>query len=513
MSCLRIRTIAAAALATGLTACAVGPDFKPPTAPQVSDAARPYTATALPAQTAGVDGPGGTAQRFTTGADVPALWWQMFKSEPLDALIRAALAHSPTLASAQAALREAQENYDADAGNKRLPAVDGQLGATRERASQAASKVGGGAVYNLFNASVDVSYTVDAFGAVKRELEGLQAQVDLQRYQVEAAYLSLTANLVTTAIQEASLRAQLDATRAVIDAQTSALALVRKQVEFGAVAQQPVLAQQAQLAQTRATIPALEKALAQTRQQLAVYAGRLPGDDGLPEFSLDSLHLPADLPLSLPSSLVRQRPDIQAAEATLHAASAQVGVATANLYPQITLSGSLGLQSLKVGDLFNGNSLAWSLGAGLLAPIFNGGALQAKQRAAEAAYDQALAQYRQTVLNAFLNVANTLRALDSDANALQAQAEAESLARQSLDLIDRQVAAGALTQLQRLSAQQTVQQTRIALVQARAARYADTAALFTALGGGWWNRGALAAATTPPAFAASAPSASPPPTK
>ena len=498
MNGVPLRTVAVAVFATGLTACAVGPDFRPPDAPAVADATHPYTATALPAHTAGVDGAGGAggaAQRFTTGADVPARWWQLFRSEPLDALIRAALAHSPTLASAQAALRQAQENYDADAGSKRLPAVSGRLGATRERASQAASKLPGGAVYNLFNASVDVSYTVDAFGATKRELEGLQAQVDLQRYQVEAAYLSLTANLVTTAIQEASLRAQLDATRAVVAAQTDSLDLVRKQAELGAVAQQPVLAQQAQLAQSRATIPALQKALAQTRQQLAVYAGRLPGDDGMPAFSLDSLHLPADLPLSLPSALVRQRPDIQAAEATLHAASAQVGVATANLYPQITLSGSVGLQSLKIGDLFNGSSTAWNLGAGLLAPIFNGGALHAKRRAAEAAYDQALAQYRQTVLNAFLDVADTLRALDSDADALQAQADAEALARQSLDLIDRQYAAGAVTQLQRLDAQRSVQQTRIALVQARAARYADTAALFQALGGGWWNRPPLAAAS------------------
>ena len=493
-------------LITVLTACAVGPDFKRPEAPRVGDAAHPYTPTALPVRTAGVEGAGGVAQHLTIGADVSALWWQAFRSEPLDALIRAALAHSPTLASAQAALRQAQENYNADAGNKRLPAVTGQFAATRESAPQSTGRMPGDTVYNLFNASVNVSYTVDAFGATRRELEGLQAQVDLQRYRVEAAYLSLTANLVTTAIQEASLRAQLDATRAVIDAQTRSLDLVQKQAELGAVARQPVLAQQAQLAQTRATIPALEKALAQTRQQLAVYAGRLPGDDGLPEFSLDSLHLPADLPLSLPSALVRQRPDIQAAEATLHAASAQVGLAAANLYPQITLSGSLGSQSLKIGDLFHGGSQVWNVGAGLLAPIFNGGALQAKKRAAEAAYDEALAQYRQTVLNAFLDVANTLRALDSDAGALQAQAEAEALARQSLELIDRQYAAGAVTQLQRLDAQRSVQQTRIAVVQARAARYADTAALFQALGGGWWNRDPLAVATAPRAFAASGPS-------
>ena len=253
-----------------------------------------------------------------------------------------------------------------------------------------------------------------------------------------------------------------------------------------------MLTQQAQLAQTRATLPALEKALAQTRQQLAVYAGRLPSEAGLPEFTLESLQLPGDLPVSLPSSLVRQRPDIRASEALLHQASAQIGVATANLYPQITLSGSVGAQSLQPSQLFSGPSAAWSLGAGLLQPIFNGGSLQAKKRAAIAAYDQAQAQYQQTVLNAFLNVANTLRALDSDAQSLSAQAQAESLARESLDLVNRQYQLGAVSNLALLDAQRTYEQTRIALVQAQAARYADTAALFQALGGGWWNRAELA---------------------
>lgn len=488
-----------AAIGLVLAGCAVGPDFKPPPVPATT-AGHPYTAAPLPDSTASAAGVGGAAQHFEPGQDVPALWWQVYRSPALDQLIRSAIEHSPTLASAQAALRQAQALYAADAGSKQWPGVTGQLGATRERASQTSSNVPGGIVYSLYNASVNVTYALDAFGGTRRELEGLQAQVDYQRYQVEAAYLSLTANLVTSAMQEASLRAQLQATHEVIAAQQSALALVERQAALGAVAQQAVLAQRTQLAQTRATLAPLEKSLALTHQQLAVYAGRLPGDDGLPAFDLGQLQLPRALPVSLPSALVRQRPDIRASEALLHAASAQVGVAVANQYPQITLSGSVGAQSFKLDQLFAASSSAWSLGAGVLAPIFNGGALRSRREAAQAAFDQAQAQYQQTVLNAFLNVANTLRALDLDAQAMRAQADAESLAQQSLELVTRQYTAGAVSYLLLLDAQRSLQQTRIGLVQAQALRYADTAALFQALGGGWWSRGELATAQTPPAF-------------
>jgi NodT family efflux transporter outer membrane factor (OMF) lipoprotein len=482
------RTLLAGVVVSALSACAVGPDFKRPDAPVVADPSHPYTPAPLPAQTASAPGTGGAAQRFAIGQDIPAQWWQVFHSEALDGLIRSALAQSPTLASAQAALRQAQENYVADAGRKLVPAVSGQLGAERQKETQLTTGVPGGELFTVYNASVNVSYTVDAFGATRRELEGLQAAIDYQRYQVEAAYLSLTGNVVTTAILEASLRAQLQATREVVEAEEKALGVVETQARLGAVARSVVLAQRTTLAQTRATIAPLEKSLAQARQQLAVYVGSLPGDAGLPEFTLESLQLPEQLPVSVPSDLVRQRPDIRASEALLQQASAQVGVATANLYPQITLSGSLGSQALKAGNLFSGGSGFWSLGAALLQPIFNGGALEANRRATAAAFDQARAQYRQTVLNAFLNVANTLRALDSDASALAAQAEAETLAREQLALVSRQYQLGAVSYLGLLDAQRTAQQTRVALVQAQGARYADTAALFQALGGGWWNR-------------------------
>jgi NodT family efflux transporter outer membrane factor (OMF) lipoprotein len=501
----------AAGIGLWLAGCSVGPDFKTPAPARPIDAQSPYLPTPLPAATASASAPGGAAQRFVNGQDIPAMWWQVYRSPALDALIRSALEASPTLASAQAALRQARESYEADAGAKLLPSIDGQLGVTRQRLSQVAAGVPGGTEYTVYAASLNVSYTIDAFGSTRRELEGLRAAVDYQTYQVEAAYLSLTANVVATAIQEASLRAQLKATADVIDAESKALTVISKQAELGAIAKSTVLTQRALLAQSRATVPALEKALSQTRYQLAVFAGRLPSEKDLPEFDLASLELPLDLPVSLPSELTRQRPDVRASEALLHEASAQIGVATAALYPQITLSGSGGSQSLEFGKLFSAGTAAWSLGAGLVQPIFNGGALQAKRRAAIAAYDQAQAQYQQVVLGAFQGVANSLRALDSDADALRAQAEAESLARESLDLVNRQYKLGAVSYLSLLDSQRTYQQTRIALVQAQAARYADTAALFQALGGGWWNRGDLPDISTLPAVTGQTNSAATPP--
>lgn len=479
--------LAVAFLAGFLGACTLGPDFKEPDAPRVP-AANPYTPEPLAAQTAGAPGPGGAVQHFVPGGDIPAQWWSLFHSEPLDRLIRSALCNNPTLASAQAALRQAQESYRAEAGGLLYPAVSGLVSATRERGSMGPQEL---SVFNLYNASVNVSYNVDAFGATRRDLEAVQAAVDYQRFQLEAAYLALTANVVTSAIQEASLRAQLQTANEVLALQEKSLALIEKQAALGAVARPAVLAQRTQVAQTRATLPALEKALAQTRHQLAVYAGRFPSEPGLPEFQLESLQLPQDLPLSLPSSLVRQRPDIRANEALWHEASARIGVATANLFPQINLNGSLGSQAFEIGNLLSSSARIWSIGAALSIPIFNGGAQQARRRGAVAAYEQAGEQYQATVLTAFQNVANVLRALDTDAAALRAQADAEAVARDSLELVSRQYEVGASSYLALLDAQRSYQQSRVSLVQAQAARYADTAALFQALGGGWWNRAAL----------------------
>jgi NodT family efflux transporter outer membrane factor (OMF) lipoprotein len=485
------------AIGVALGGCAVGPDFKAPEAP--ANAGTSYTPTPMSEETASTDlttGTSGAAQRFAPNREIPAQWWTLFHSDALDQLIRTGLEQNPNMAAAQAALRQAQENYNAQRGGALYPEVSGQLSANHQHASPFAPNPAGH-VFNLYNASVNVSYGIDLFGGARRALEGLEAAVDYQRYQNEATYLTLTSNLVTTAIREASLRAQLRATREVMDAQQKQAEVLEKQFALGAIARSAVLIQRNQLAQTAATLPGLEKALAQTRHQLSVLAGKLPSEAGVPEFQLDSLSLPTDLPVSLPSELVRQRPDIQASEALLHEASAQVGVATANQYPQFTLNGSYGATSTKVADIFSSGSSFWNLGAALTQPIFNGGALSAKKRAAVAAYEQASAQYRATVLAAFQNVADTLRALEFDAAALKAQAEAESLARQSLDMATTQYKLGAISYLVLLDAQRTYQQSHINLVQAQAARFADTAALFQSLGGGWWNRRALADAATP----------------
>ena len=485
----------ALAFCAGLSGCAVGPDFKSPAAPQAARTTPPesysYTATPTQPKTEASEGKAGAVQQLVAGQDIPAQWWTVFHSPELDGLIRSALAQSPDLASAQAALRQAKENATAFSGNAFYPNASANLGVQRQQASAVSTNVPGGELFTLYNASINISYTLDVFGANRRELEGLQAMVDYHQFQVEAAYLTLTSNLVTTAIKEASLRAQLQASQEILAFQTSQMGVIEKQFAVGAIPNSAVLAQRTLLAQTRASLPGLEKSLQQTRNQLAVYAGYLPSETGLPEFHLESLQLPAELPLSVPSALLRQRPDIRATEALLHQASAQVGVATANQLPQLSLSASYGASSPSSSGLTNKEWSFWNLGAGVVQPLFDAGALSAKKRASVAAYDQADAQYRSTVLMAFQNVADSLQALDQDAKTLRQQVEVESVARQTLDLTTRQFELGALNSLALLDAKRNYQSAKIALVQAQAARYADTAALFLALGGGWWNRAEL----------------------
>jgi NodT family efflux transporter outer membrane factor (OMF) lipoprotein len=465
-----------------LAGCAVGPNFHPPKL-QTGES---YTASPTGTRTVTAQSSGGAAQHFNFGEQIAAQWWKLFHSESLDSLVRKGLAESPTVSAAQAALREAQENLRAARGALLLPGADAGFNVNRERISGAT--FGGQSLeFTLYNASVNVSYTLDLFGGARRQLEGLQAQVDYQRYQIEAAHLTLAANIVTTAIREASLRAQIGATHDMLASEEQALQLVERQFQLGAVPKSSVLAQQSEVAKTRATIPPLEKQLAITRHALAVLIGQLPSTGSLPEFNLDSLQLPEELPVSLPSTLAQQRPDVRASEALLHQASAQVGVATANLYPNITLTGSYGFESLAIDSLFSPGSVVWGIGAGILQPLFHGGELIAKRRAAVAAFDQAAAQYRQTVLTAFQNVADVLRALETDARALQAQAQAEAAAKATLDLTTTQFDLGAIDYLSLLVAQRDYQQARLSLITAEADRYSDTAALFQALGGGWWG--------------------------
>ena len=478
-----------------LSGCAVGPDFRAPDAP----GANGYTPEPLPAHTRSTETPAGAAQEFSVGAALPADWWTLFHCEALDALVRGGLRDSPTLAAAQAALRGAQATQQAQQASLFVPGVDGSLGATRERVTgaQFGQPNVAASTFTLYSATVAVSYRLDLFGGSRRLLEAYRAQTDYQRAELEAAYLTLTANLVTTAVAEASARGQLSAIEDALTSERAVLAIVERRFAAGAVSRTDVLAQRTQVAQTEALAPALKKALTQSRHRLAILSGRTPDVADLPTFALEDFTLPSQLPVSLPSALVRQRPDIQAAEALLHQASAEVGVATANLYPQINLSGSLGSESVMLGSLFGAGTSFWTLGGSLTQPLFHGGALTARRRAAIANLDQAAATYRQVVLSAFGDVADTLHALDNDADALRAAADVAAAAQATFDLTRHQYDAGGVSYLTLLNAQRQYHEARQGRVRAVAARYADTAALFQALGGGWWNRGAPIAAVDP----------------
>jgi NodT family efflux transporter outer membrane factor (OMF) lipoprotein len=497
---VRRALVAAAVLLTG---CAVGPDFKSPDAPQTTR----FTPSPMPTSTVGAAVVAGDVQTLHDGGTIPADWWTLFQSPELDALIKTAIANNPTLQSAAAALKSAQEQVTVSRAGF-FPNVSGTVQDARERVSPITSGLPPNQLYelNVAQLAINASYTVDLFGATRRTVESSQAQVDYYNFELEAAYLTLTSNIVTTAIKEASLRAQLAATNEVLGFEKHQLDLLQRQFQLGAIPKANVLSQRSLVAGTEATVPGLDKQLAQTRHLLAVLIGQLPSESKLPEFTLDNLHLPTDVPVSLPSDLVRQRPDLRASEALLHSASAQVGVATAQLYPQLSISASYGREGLDYSDLFKGAATVWSLGAGLTQPLFNAGELRAKKRAAVDAYEQADAQYRNTVLSAFQNVADSLRNLDTDALALKAYAESASVAQQSVDLSQAQYKLGAVTFFQLLQNETIYQQARVNLAQAQATRLADTAALYQSLGGGWWNRGesiAAAQAATQPSTATS----------
>jgi NodT family efflux transporter outer membrane factor (OMF) lipoprotein len=475
---------AATLLLLALSACAVGPDFTPPPAPPVAG----YTPEADPLSTASADVAGGAAQRFDTSRDIPGEWWKVFHSKELDGLIAEALQANPNLQAAQAALWQAKENLYAQTGTL-LPKVDANSSAERQQFSPAAfGQPGPPDLFNLYQASINVSYAPDVFGGQRRQIEATAALADYQRFELEATYLTLTANVVTAAVQEASLRGQIDATRDIIKIESDQLGVVNNQFQGGAAAKTDVLTQQSELATAQATLPPLEKQLEQQHHVLLALIGRFPNDAAHERLTLASLRLPTDLPLSLPSQLVEQRPDVRAAEAQLHQASAQIGVAIANRLPQLNLTGAYGSAALNTAGLFTPAGLIWSAAATGSQPIFHGFTLLHQQRAAEAGYDMADAQYRNTVLQAFQNVADALRALQLDAATLRAQRAALRAASDTLNLSGSQYRLGAIAYVILLNAQRSYQQSRLAVVQAQAARYADTAALFQALGGGWWNR-------------------------
>jgi NodT family efflux transporter outer membrane factor (OMF) lipoprotein len=484
----RLQPFIAALISLAFAGCAVGPNFKRPAAPNVGD----YTANPLSTTIATADVSGGEAQRFAKGGDIAADWWTLFHSTPLNELIDDSLANNHDLKAAQAALSVAREDVLSQRGVY-YPSVAASFAASRQRQSgQIAPTLNSNAfLYNLFTPQVSVSYVPDVFGLNRRTVESLQAQEQEVRFQMVAIYTTLTANVVVTAIQEASLQTQIDATRRLLDINSDMLKILRYQFDKGYADRLDVAAQESQLAQVAATLPPLLKQLAQLRDLLAVLGGRFPNQAPAAKFELSSLQLPQDLPVSLPSKLVAQRPDVRQAEANLHDASAKIGIAIANRLPNIALTANAGSTAAAMDQLFTSGTGFWGVGAAATAPLFQGGTLLHQERAAKAAYRQAAEQYRSTVLTAFQNVADTLTALEQDADALKAAAAAADAAKVTLDLAQRQLQDGYAGYLALLNAEQAYQLDRINLVQAQANRFADTAALFQALGGGWWHRADL----------------------
>jgi len=479
------RTLLTLGIGLALSACAVGPDYKRPAAP----VARDYAPTTTPQTTASASVAGGNAQQFVRDMDIPGQWWTLFHSEPLNALIDDSLKHNPDLAAAQQALQATMENVRAQQGAF-FPQVSASIDPTRQKTGSviASGVVSNATLYNLTTAQLSISYTPDLWGGTRRSVESLVAQADAQRFQLEATYLTLTTNVVNAAVGEASLRAQIASTQDMIESQAKILEANRQQLALGDMPEAGIAAQEATLEQVRATLSPLQKQLAQQRDLLAVLSGRSPDQDVPARFELDGLQLPQDLPMSLPARLVEQRPDVRMAEANLHSACALVGVAFAARLPNIAITANGGSAADQMHDLFGHGTSFWNIGAAITAPIFDGGMLKHRQRAAEATYREAAEQYRSTVMSALQNMADSMHAVHSDADAMVATARAEQAAARSFTIAQRQFALGDISTVALLSAQVTYRQAELTLIQARAARYADTVALFQSLGGGWWNR-------------------------
>lgn len=479
-----------ASVTLAATACMVGPDFHPPAAPTTNH----YTQPPTPPKTMVTPSAGnaGQAQVVSLQQTIPENWWYLFGSDTLNTLVKQSLANSPTLTAAKATLTEAQDTLQEQIGNLLFPAIDYSAQAQRLRAS--AITVGGGSnnsIFNLYDTALNVSYTLDIWGGSRRQLENLRAEVDYQYDELLAAYLSLSSNVVSTSIAIASLRDQITATKALISAQTHILQITKQQYHDGGVSYQDVLLQQTNLAQTQASLPPLNQALAQSNHSLAVLLGNLTSNQPPLVLSLSDLKLPTRLPLSLPAALIRQRPDIQASQALLHAASANIGVATANLLPNVQLAAGNGYISTLLANFISYQNNIWNIGGKLMQPVFHGGALWAARRVAIDAFNAAAANYQQTLLQAFQNVADALTDIQQDSIEFNRQYTANQSALQSLNITWQQYKLGGVNYLTVLTAQEQYQQTSLAFIKAKAARFADTVSLYQALGGGWWQDPAM----------------------
>jgi NodT family efflux transporter outer membrane factor (OMF) lipoprotein len=468
------------ALQLSIAGCAVGPNFVRPEPPPVDR----YTQGEKPVSTIPAEG---QAQHFEEAAKVDANWWRLFNSPKLDTVMKEAFSNNQSLQAAEASLRQSQENLRAGYGVF-YPQVDTSLNIARHKSSVVSfsgSTISN--IFNLYTLAATVSYALDVFGGERRAVESLRAQVDYQHYTVLGVYLTLSGNIVNTIIAQAGYREQIEATEQTIDLEKEQINIAESQAQAGTIPYSNLLSLEAQLSTTQAALPSLKQKLSQADHLLATLVGRAPGEWSSPHVGLADLTLPSDLPLSLPSKLVRQRPDILAAEEQLHAASAQIGVATAALFPNFTLSGVFGLNSTSLENLAKDTVSFWTLGANVTAPIFQGGSLWFGRRAVIEGYNQSLANYREIVLSALAQVADTLRALEHDAEIVQAQSEALGEAKEALELIQVNYQAGTVNYLQVLVANYQYYQARISYVQALAQRLQDTVAFYVALGGGWWN--------------------------
>ncbi|HMK43106.1 MAG TPA: efflux transporter outer membrane subunit [Dissulfurispiraceae bacterium] len=460
--------------------CAVGPDFHRPAPPSVDR----YTPGSIPGKTVAADG---GSQRFAEEARLVSDWWKLFNSSNLDSAVDEAMANNQNLQAAQASLRQSQDNLRAGDGVF-YPQIYAGAEASRQKSSSAV--MGGktpSTIFNLFTLSGTVSYALDVFGGQRRAVESLGAQADFQRAQVLAAYITVSGNVVNAVIARAGYQEQIRAIEEMISLQQDQIKITGAQAKAGLIPYVNLLSLQSQLASLEATLPPVRQKLSQTEHLLATLAGRPPAEWTPQRIDLQDLTLPAVLPVTLPSELVRSRPDILAAEAQLHSASAGIGVATAAMFPSFTLNGSYGVGSNTSSSLFKNNSSFWNLGANVTAPLFRGGTLWYGRQAAIDAYDASLADYRQTVLTAFAQVADTLRALEHDAESVEAQSRALAASEETLRLIQANYQAGTATYVQVLIANSQYQQAKIGYIQSRTQRFQDTVALFVALGGGWWN--------------------------
>jgi len=508
-----MRTACVAGAAVLAASCAVGPNFHKPDAPAHAG----YAPAPLPEASASPEMHGGEVQHFVAGRDLPFEWWQLFQCPALNSLIERALRNNPTITAAQAALAQAQELVYAQQGFY-FPSVGATYQAERHKIAgnltndQAPGVQGNGdnllaplqspgvppytapLYYNFQTAELTVGFVPDVFGGNRRQVESLAAQTEVQRFALEATYITLASNVAAAAIQEASLRAQIRATQQIIAADEKALRILRDQFRLGQAMRIDVAAEETALAQAKATLPPLQLQFEQGRDLIRALVGNLPNEDVPETFELDALVLPPELPVSLPSKIIEQRPDIRAAEAQLHAANAQVGVALAAMLPQFPITGSYGGNADQFSWMFRHGGPFWNLVGDMTQPLFQGGTLLHRKRAANEALKQAAAQYQSAVITAYQNIADTLHASLSDADTLAANVEAERAAKVTYDLTLRQMEVGYVNTLVLLAAETAYDQALLSRVQAQAARYTDSVALFQALGGGWWNRTTQAAA-------------------